>query len=310
VTATKWWAASRGAALTKKTIHERWWDSWPELNALEHPVSGVHFINLDPFQVAADLYITEGIMFHAFTEQAPSLLDGKRLAEVIAILRLTDEEVREGANDITSLIMAAHTAQEKLIRKAFPVLYAYTEAAIGGELRWGAPALGGFSRKEAWCAWRHIVEHYGPEIAYNGAREDFLLLGLENGGVGGEAWAAVADTVLAYTRSTKDLSAAKIFIDRVLSLEHNGGSLLDKREWLLYPPRVVRKDILCGIPVWQLEVGDSQSIGRLDLLLDCHASDPPDVDGLNSCASNEVQQLLHEYREAVAHLVPIASWSE
>lgn len=297
-----WWKDSRGAALRGVTIHERWWDTWPEMKALEHPISGVHMINLDPFQVAADLYLTEGIMAYAFVEQAPRGLSGRRLTEVIRILRLSAAEVHK--DKLTSLIIRARDIQEALVETAHPILYAYTEAAIGGELRWGAPANGGFSRKEAWCAWRPIVQHYGPEVAYTNAREDFLSM--TTGGVGGEAWAAVADALLTYIRSARDWSAKKLFVDMVLSLEHNCGSLLDKRQWLPIPSRTIRTERLHGELVGEL---DLDVPGHFAWLLDCHASDPPYVDGLYSCASTEVRQLMTDYREAVEHLGPISSWS-
>ncbi len=180
----------------------------------------------------------------------------------------------------TSIVTVEHT---ELFDR---VLLAYCQMAIGGELR-HHQAVGGVvidppSRRSAsWFAWKDAVDMVGPEIFLDAA-----LLFREFGGTsyGGKKWAVPSEIVhmrLTDALGPTDFMNRKLFIDRVWTLEHNGGCFLNKVEW----PN--------GL--------DMQSV------LNAHASNPENVIFLWTKATKEVKELFINYITMVKENNPDAN---
>lgn len=164
-----------------------------------------------------------------------------------------------------------------------PIFLNYCQMAIGGELR-HHKAVGGVvidppSRRSAsWIAWKDAVEAVGPDIFTDAA---LLFREFTGGSYGGEKWAIPCEIV--NMRMTGQLGPTpfmnrKLFIDRVWTLEHNGGCFLNKINW----PN--------GL--------------NLQPVLDAHASNPENIMFLYSQASKYVQGIFMAYIEMVDEFNP------
>lgn len=115
---------------------------------------------------------------------------------------------------------------------------AYLDIAVGGELRYARSMLGDdcprqlepflreaamADRGTAWLAWGVIRRAWGIS-AIELAEQTFEMAGWR-GAFGGEAWASIASVLRAYLEGRIN---DRIFVDRVVSLEHNSGSCLNK----------------------------------------------------------------------------------
>lgn len=112
----------------------------------------------------------------------------------------------------------------------------YLDMIIGGELRHHRSArtstLRG-DRKEAWGEW-HAIRTAAGESALSDAVD--LFEDFNSSSYGGAAWANIARLLLARKTGGRHGSwpanmTARTFVDRVWTLEHNGGSLFDKGSW-------------------------------------------------------------------------------
>lgn len=296
-----------------------WQGTWPEM-----PTIG-EVIQLDPVTVVSGIYIPEGIAHHAFIEGweepvAQPVIVGPRVLELAQKLGLTEAEIElrnqkvkklelEGPKHIMSrLAKDAPAIQRATVVEALPVFVAYTHAACGGELRYHKSMKPGYlpsDRKAAWVAWRGIWEKYGNEALEVMTK---LFRSMPSGSIGGKKWAVASETLLWWyegklgpTQEAND----KIFVDRVLAMEHNGGCFLNKREWL--NTRKGRTDKIGSYKVSSLHPAGA----GMTTILNCHASDPPNLDGLYACAAPPVQKMLYDYLEAAkaAGLKIVGNWN-
>lgn len=127
----------------------------------------------------------------------------------------------------------AKEMQDALVATFAPVFQAYANMAIGGELRHHS-AVGGqclsLLRKTAWAGWLRIREIVGPQALLDAAE---LFLEIKGNTYGGKKWAEACYILHAY--ETGKISS-KIFVDRMFSLQHNGGVFLNKVEWAVTNP--------------------------------------------------------------------------
>lgn len=115
---------------------------------------------------------------------------------------------------------------------------AYLDIAVGGELRYARSMLGdecpselepfvkeaaGADRGTAWLVWGVIRRCWGLS-ALELAEQTFEIRGWREA-FGGEAWASIANVIRAFLEGRIN---DRIFVDRVVSLEHNSGSCLNK----------------------------------------------------------------------------------
>lgn len=138
------------------------------------------------------------------------------LAEWCAVIS-SDVRVRRAARTLQSAIVAAC---DSAFRE-------YVFAAIGGELRHHARVDLGGGRETAWRYWRGLSETSGRVQLI---RDAVALFGdgSWSAGYGGRAWQICAEVLLARETGALD---PRTFVDRVFSLQHNGGSLLNKTSW-------------------------------------------------------------------------------
>lgn len=276
-----------------------WQEAYPELRPSK----------VDPVQVAADLYLTEGLIHHAFIDKVPvsteDVMTTQRAEELRKILLLTPDEFDEirkrrgikKPHDLDRIAAIALKYQQALVDATWEQFRWYSHGACGGELRY-ASAMKGLNspyhdigtRGAAWAAWRKLWEKYGLD-----ALEAMVSIfqGMKSGSVGGPKWAACA-------RVLRDFEAGnlgpnqhenkKVFIDRVLTLEHNGGCFLSKRNWGNF--RKERTTLKIGSKV---VANISASGTSMQAVLNCHAKNPPNIDGLFACANNTLRAIVIEY---------------
>lgn len=266
-----------------------WENVWPEVD-----------VTIDPVQKAADFYLLEAIHSRIVFSYEPISLVRNRSKdeEMLNILGVTDAKkralfLREQRQQIRKLkqspryVLAqleqtALRMQEALITTLDTVFVAYTHMAIAGEVRHHR-AIGGRElpecRDSAWAGWRDIYESVGVQAILD-VRD--LFLEMDDGSYGGEPWANAAYVLYQREKGLfgpTELSNAKIFVDRIFSIEHNGGALLDKVEWARNNPK-------------------GWGVGEIKKALDAHASNPPDLVLLARIASRPVNNLFMQYLKA------------
>lgn len=132
--------------------------------------------------------------------------------------------------DVRVIVQEARQRLDDLVTYVEPRLRAYTDMAVGGELRHHR-AIGGrilpgpSSREMAWKSWKELRKILGPQGLLDAA---ILFEDFNDGGYGGVKWGIPAKIL--WMRETGKISGA-IFLDRVFDLEHNGGAFLNKVKW-------------------------------------------------------------------------------
>ena len=128
---------------------------------------------------------------------------------------------------------------QKLMDSLLPQFVAYTDMAVGGELRHSRAKVASNQlptplrraladstlpshRHEAWRGWYRFRKHYGT-LALEWAEEVFPHF--SGGGFGGKKWANIASILRMY--ETDGLTPL-MFVDTCWGLQHNGGAYFDK----------------------------------------------------------------------------------
>jgi hypothetical protein len=274
-----------------------WKTVWPEIDA-----------SIDPVMAAADFYLLEAVASRAlYTYDLPEMeiLTTEQENEMFEMLGIKSRASR-------NLIRKDRRAQLKSIRKTHPGFLVreieekaaklqqelveildssfvpYAHIAIGGEIRHHR-AMGGHlsnQRNEAWADWRKVFETVGNDALLD-VEKLFIEFG-DGNSYGGPAWAKA--TKILWSRhegilGPEEYTNKKVFVDRVFSIQHNGGALLDKISWSIKNPRQ-----------W--------GVGHLTDLLDMHSSDVPNIAGLSRVCSPKVKSLMIEYVEAAKTTTP------
>jgi hypothetical protein len=127
------------------------------------------------------------------------------------------------------LAIDAKRLQDSVIALCDPAFRAYGIGACTGEARHHSAARNYVPQD------RSSAFQWGAGMAEDRGTAEFLSElvdifedGSWSSGYGGSAWATCARTVLLREDGTLD---ARTFVDRCFSLQHNGGSFLDKRAW-------------------------------------------------------------------------------
>lgn len=130
-------------------------------------------------------------------------------------------------NDPSQMAVArvAASQREALVNVLDPAFSSYLDIAVGGELRHHrAINMMSGGREAAWGQWRSIREQLGAEVLLDAA-ELFVEM---SGGYGGDCWAAGARIL--HSRITGKIPPW-VFVDRVFTMQHNNGSILNKVGW-------------------------------------------------------------------------------
>lgn len=209
----------------------------------------------DPTQNMADFYLLDGIAHMVFN---------------------CDFQMRAS----TSLQVIAAEAQKMaadLIEGCDLAFREYADMAIGGELRHHAATkfdiLPG-SRSNAWVRWRVIRQIIGPDALLDAAA---LFRDFTSGGIGGERWAVACEIL--YGRLTGKYDK-RTFVDRVFTLQHNGGMFINKIPW------ATKNDPRWGIGVMKSHIGPA------------HTANPTMFGPLLAVASAPVRSLFVEWWRA------------
>lgn len=165
-------------------------------------------VQTDPVQAMADFYLLDGIAGMVFNS-------GTHVRQ--------DPGCRQVAAE-------AQDAQDELVAFWDRQFCGYVDMVIGGELRHHRAfnQIAKFGRATAWAQWKVIRDRVGPDALDDAAGLFREMPSSSRSGIGGEKWAIPAD--LLYARLT-DRIDPKTWVDRVFTLQHNGGSLLNKLEW-------------------------------------------------------------------------------
>jgi hypothetical protein len=256
--------------------------------------------NIDPCQAAADNYLLFGIANNLFVTVIPRYYpEESEIRTAGVLLEATPGQIEDRVKEVERLRTEdptlklevfnrkADTAYRVLVEKLDVSFREYVHLACGGELRHGMdlrnnPLYSG-TRRVAWAQWYFIFERYGV-TALEQMSALFRKKGGFNGGYGGEKWANGSDILLARERGElgpDEFTNKQIFVDRVFTLEHNGGCFLNKLGWSNH--RKERK-------------GFSQPFNNMkNNVLRAHCANPVDVQTLYNYASEDVQKLLVEY---------------
>lgn len=209
----------------------------PWVNRADEPIpfdlptvsEGLHN-EVDPLQAAADFYLLDAIK------------NGVRLNSVVGLtedagMRFTQNRDRIVRADsmLSAVTTAARRSHEGLIESVLPAFLAYSVAAVGGELRYHR-ALGRkdkntgkavlpSSRDKAWGKFTSLVQQKGASVLFDA---DVLFNEFNSSSYGGKLWGNAAKVVGQYLSGAMP---AWLFVDRVFTLQHNGGCFLNKVEW-------------------------------------------------------------------------------
>lgn len=253
---------------------------------------------IDPAQAAADYYLLFGLVHNSFVEFEPLVLPTKeKFEEAGNILGKSAEEItkrhqeifevaqKDPRTELTKLSKKANGLYHDLVEDLDGAFREYVHLACGGELRhhsaMGASLGKGF-RRGAWVRWYYIYKDNGPESLLKMAD---LFEEFGGGSYGGPPWANAARIL--HQRETGQLGPdeftnKQLFVDRVFTLEHNGGCFLNKLGWIN-----LRKE---------REHPYNAHFGEMkEYVLNAHAANPVNIDMLMGHASEPIQNLVKEY---------------
>lgn len=210
-------------------------------------------MGLDPVQSMADFYLCDYV--------ATVIKQGFRYGT----------GMNNGTRNAHQLRTSAENFQRHIVRRADSLFQDYVFAAIGGEVRHHGAVRGSVpgGRESCWDYWFAMGDTIGREVLTQDC-VDIFGDGSWDSGYGGWAWEQIARVLLARLDGSLD---ARTFVDRVFSLQHNGGSLLDKARW-------------ASLTDNSWGVGYCQNIGN------AHASHRIAFDVLLENASEEVRRMV------------------
>lgn len=199
---------------------------------------------IDLHQVVADFYLFDGIASQAFFN-GPGLYIPQFDGNMVKALVEEGHEPIHRDDDHQLLSLWAMMMQARLIELITPVFQDYMHYAISTELQFHRffkqYCQGGEDSGDCSGAWRAVYEYYGGincadwagRIFRDGKNPKKNKQSGWGSGFGGEAWAIGCD-VLKWFEQGDCLGqpfGPKEFCDRVFSLQHNGGSYLNKVSW-------------------------------------------------------------------------------
>jgi len=176
--------------------------------------------NIDPIRSAADFYLLDALK---------SLVRYNAISGGDATMSLLADKDRIVRNNdrLSAVAVSATREYNRLVAVLDRNLLAYAISVCGGELRYHRAVSNMLpnSRSAAWRAFTGILEENGADVLFDAVDlfEDF-----QSGSYGGHKWAQIAQ-VTAQRLSGK--MPAWLFVDRIITLQHNGGCVLNKVNW-------------------------------------------------------------------------------
>ncbi len=225
----------RGIYIPQVKCDDNYEKMWPELDT-----------SIDPVQDAATFYLLEGIAhglpYVVGQVRVPSLVSStKSIDKFIEAFGEDDVKLaiglaRKGGVEgkMQSIAIEAALMLNKLTNEVVDSLWAYCHIAVSGEARHHR-ALGGKvfqgPRDRAWVAWRTVYEKVGTE-GLNDLAE--LFLEFQDDAFGGIPWHNAAKVLYQYETGKlgpDPMTNKRMFLDRIFTMVHNNGSLLNKLPW-------------------------------------------------------------------------------
>ena len=202
------------------TTKEVTWGDLPDVS-LPTEVSQMSEVDasIDPVRAAADFYLLDSIVnlvrFHEIEGGRDGFqMDRDRLVN-------TDQM-------LPAYVISAKRTFESLVDRLDRNFLNYAVNAVGGELRYHRACSSDWapmSRRESWKAFVGIVNNKGPQPVFD-AVDLFEEFG--SGSYGGTKWALIAKVT---AKRLAGQMPAWMFVDRLFTLEHNGGCCLNKYNW-------------------------------------------------------------------------------
>lgn len=228
-------------------------------------------LNVDPVRAAADYYLLDALVHLV------------RLSEVSGMPAMPRKEQLVADDDhLGASIVAARRYRDALIERLDREFLTYAVNAVGGELRYHRAAQGIWptsDRSECWSTFAGVVSDLGADVLFDAAG---LFREYPAGkGYGGELWAAAAEIV---GKRLQGRLPAWLFVDRMFTLEHNGGCFLNKVNW--------KHSNRLGYNLYHMRK-----------VLDAHASSEVDWKLLLGVCSPEVAQMFQMADSALSRIV-------
>lgn len=269
-------------------LHEYVWsEQWPNIRSEE----------IDPMQSAADYYLLFGIVSDAFVKYDPIKIPtfveiqqaGRKLRKSFKEIEERQEYLKNKAeNDpraaLTELKDQADKQFHELVEMLDMSFREYVHLACGGELRHHSsisPILSKY-RKGSWVHWKFVFDKYGVDAIDKMAD---MFLEFPDTAYGGPAWADAAKILAQRERGElgpDSFTNKQLFVDRVFTLEHNGGCFLNKLSW------VNKRENLSAPYNYHFE-------SMVDTVLELHSADELNIEEMVKYASKEVADLVKRY---------------
>ncbi len=252
---------------------------------------------IDPAQAAADYYLLFGLVNNSFVEfeeiNYPTAEEIQKAGDILGAdqvdvdnqIKLAEEKTLSDPRfKLTELAKQADVLYHNLVTRLDKCFREYVHLACGGELRHHQACNGsmGSYRRGAWVKWHYIYEQNGPDALLKMAE---LFEEFTGGSYGGPPWANAARIL--HQRELgelgpDDFTNKQLFVDRVFTLEHNGGCFLNKLDWINLrkhrEPKYAR-----------------HFVEMKDYVLNAHASNPTNIDMLLGYASQDIIDLTLKY---------------
>jgi hypothetical protein len=264
-----------------------WYELWPNIKPEQ----------VDPMQAAADYYLLFGIVSNAFVEYEPIYIPTfEEIQNAGRKLRKTFKEIEERNKflqlraegdpraELTNIKDQADLMFHDLVEKLDSSFREYVHLACGGELRYHESvnkALPNF-RKGSWVHWKFIFDKYGVEAVDKMAE---MFLEFPDSAYGGPAWSDAAMILAQRERGElgpDEFTNKQLFVDRVFTLEHNGGCFLNKLEW------VNKREHLDTPYCYHFE-------SMTSTVLELHSDDELNIDEMVKYASAEIVDIVTRY---------------
>jgi hypothetical protein len=230
------WGGSDLVPLGFLTDNNLWKEEWPVLAEkanTSHPVT-----------LAANFYLLEAMIAGVGLDSAlPKTISYDEFAELFSaysstvnLKRLHAERDNKPVSVLHRIRFDAELAMKGLVNNWYEPIFEYMMMAIGGELRHHHAVQNttplSVGRRGCWAIYKRIVDHLGVNEAMAQAYDVFL--DFTSDGYGGALWADGAKVVSQANQGIlgpNEFMNRKMFLDRVWTLEHNGGCFLNKIEW-------------------------------------------------------------------------------
>lgn len=232
-----WGDGSLVEDLAGETSENVWKKEWPVLAQTynkSHPVTlAATFYLLEAMiaGVGIDSELPETVSREEFESLFSSYASSGKLNDIFS------ERENKPVSVINKIRLNTEVWMAKLVDDWYLPILEYMTMAIGGELR-HHPTVNNCTpletdwRRRSWAIYKRIVDHLGIDVAMEQAYDVFLDFKSE--GYGGQPWADGAKVVHQAVKGQlgpSDFMNRKMFLDRVWTLEHNGGCFLNKIEW-------------------------------------------------------------------------------